>query len=281
MTMGREFEHIWLPKDITFSGAATFGIAKAGTGSMRLGGANTFDGPVSVTGTLRVNHPQGLGLPSAARALSVANQRLELLAALECVDLLTVFSDSTVDSLLLKLKPHVHAKGTDYTKETVPERATVLSYGGEIARFTVDEAGGRWAVKLQGVSYIKVDGIVSSNSGAFFYIGYGACFNEISNCAFDRSSGDYQLGYITDWNSARNAKAKTRDNWLHHNTFSRYGKIDYLTGEDLGTIRISSKSMFHRLQQVHVPAPLRAFPWDARYRSCPYGLGQVPAGPLR
>jgi len=61
------------------------------------------------------------------------DERLELMAALECVDLLTLFSDPTVDSLLLKLKPHVHAKGTDYTKETVPERATVLSYGGEIA----------------------------------------------------------------------------------------------------------------------------------------------------
>ena len=55
------------------------------------------------------------------------------MAALECVDLLTIFSDPTVDSLLLKLKPQVHAKGTDYTKENVPERATVLSYGGEIA----------------------------------------------------------------------------------------------------------------------------------------------------
>ncbi|MEI6125174.1 MAG: adenylyltransferase/cytidyltransferase family protein [Pseudomonadota bacterium] len=61
------------------------------------------------------------------------DERLEVLAALACVDLLTVFSEPTVDGLLLKLKPHVHAKGTDYTQETVPERATVLSYGGEIA----------------------------------------------------------------------------------------------------------------------------------------------------
>jgi D-glycero-beta-D-manno-heptose 1-phosphate adenylyltransferase len=61
------------------------------------------------------------------------DERLEVMAALECVDLLTVFSDPTADRLLLKLKPHVHAKGTDYTKENVPERDTVLSYGGEIA----------------------------------------------------------------------------------------------------------------------------------------------------
>ncbi|RQW78805.1 MAG: D-glycero-beta-D-manno-heptose 1-phosphate adenylyltransferase [Geobacter sp.] len=61
------------------------------------------------------------------------DERLEVLAALACVDVLTLFSEPTVDSLLLKLQPHIHAKGTDYTKESVPERATVLSYGGEIA----------------------------------------------------------------------------------------------------------------------------------------------------
>jgi rfaE bifunctional protein nucleotidyltransferase chain/domain len=61
------------------------------------------------------------------------DERLEVLEALEPVDLLTIFSEAKVDKLLLKIKPHIHAKGTDYTKENVPERDTVLSYGGEIA----------------------------------------------------------------------------------------------------------------------------------------------------
>lgn len=61
------------------------------------------------------------------------DERLEILAALECVDVLTLFSEPTVASLLLKIRPHIHAKGTDYTTESVPERDTVLSYGGEIA----------------------------------------------------------------------------------------------------------------------------------------------------
>ncbi len=61
------------------------------------------------------------------------DQRLEVLAAIECVDYVTIFSESTVDNLLLKLKPQVHAKGTDYSKETILERETVLSYGGETA----------------------------------------------------------------------------------------------------------------------------------------------------
>jgi len=58
-------------------------------------------------------------------------QRLEVLSAFECVDLVTIFSEKTVDNLLLKLKPHVHAKGTDYSRDTILERETVLSYGGE------------------------------------------------------------------------------------------------------------------------------------------------------
>jgi len=62
-----------------------------------------------------------------------ASERAELVASLACVDLVTVFDEPRVDGLLLRLKPHVHAKGTDYTKETVPERATVLGYGGEVA----------------------------------------------------------------------------------------------------------------------------------------------------
>ena len=60
------------------------------------------------------------------------DERLEILSELESVDFVTIFSEPTVDGLLLKLKPHVHAKGTDYTIETVPERETVKSYGGEI-----------------------------------------------------------------------------------------------------------------------------------------------------
>jgi rfaE bifunctional protein nucleotidyltransferase chain/domain len=60
-------------------------------------------------------------------------ERIEVLSALEMVDLITLFDDATVDDLLDLLRPDVHAKGTDYTHETVPERETVLAYGGRIA----------------------------------------------------------------------------------------------------------------------------------------------------
>ena len=59
------------------------------------------------------------------------DQRLEVLAALSCVDFVTLFSEPTADRILLELKPHLHAKGTDYSKEGILERETVLSYGGD------------------------------------------------------------------------------------------------------------------------------------------------------
>ena len=55
------------------------------------------------------------------------------MAALRGVDYVTIFGDPTVERLLLLLKPDVHCKGTDYTVETVPERAVVQSYGGRTA----------------------------------------------------------------------------------------------------------------------------------------------------
>jgi rfaE bifunctional protein nucleotidyltransferase chain/domain len=60
-------------------------------------------------------------------------ERAEIVASLACVDSVYIFHDATADRLIGDLRPHVHAKGPDYTLETVPERETVLSYGGEIA----------------------------------------------------------------------------------------------------------------------------------------------------
>jgi rfaE bifunctional protein nucleotidyltransferase chain/domain len=60
-------------------------------------------------------------------------ERVEILAALSVVDYVIAFSEPTVERLLRELKPDIHAKGTDYTAETVPEREIVRSYGGEVA----------------------------------------------------------------------------------------------------------------------------------------------------
>jgi D-glycero-beta-D-manno-heptose 1-phosphate adenylyltransferase len=64
-------------------------------------------------------------MPGAARA--------EVVAAVRGVDYVVLFPELSVDRLLTRFKPDVHCKGTDYTVETVPERATVRAYGGRIA----------------------------------------------------------------------------------------------------------------------------------------------------
>jgi D-glycero-beta-D-manno-heptose 1-phosphate adenylyltransferase len=61
------------------------------------------------------------------------NERAEIVASLRAVDLVTIFGEPTVDGLIRAIKPDVHAKGTDYTADTVPERETVREYGGVVA----------------------------------------------------------------------------------------------------------------------------------------------------
>lgn len=71
-------------------------------------------------------------LKGEGRPILHAAERAELVASLESVDLVTVFGEPTVTELLLAVKPDIHAKGTDYTEETVPERDVVRSYGGSV-----------------------------------------------------------------------------------------------------------------------------------------------------
>ncbi len=72
-------------------------------------------------------------LKGKKRAIIDEDGRVKLLSAIKYIDYVTLFDELTVTELLLKLKPDFHCKGSDYTEETVPERATVLSYGGKIA----------------------------------------------------------------------------------------------------------------------------------------------------
>jgi bifunctional ADP-heptose synthase (sugar kinase/adenylyltransferase) len=57
---------------------------------------------------------------------------MELVAALEGVHYVVSFGEDDVRGVIRSLKPDVHAKGTDYTRETVPERDEVVSYGGKV-----------------------------------------------------------------------------------------------------------------------------------------------------
>jgi rfaE bifunctional protein nucleotidyltransferase chain/domain len=72
-------------------------------------------------------------LKGPGRPLLPASERAELLAALRDVDHVVLFDDDTADRLVARLRPHVHAKGTDYTEDSVPERASVRAVGGQVA----------------------------------------------------------------------------------------------------------------------------------------------------
>lgn len=68
-------------------------------------------------------------LKGPGRPLLPLEERLELLAALESVDRVLSFEGDTVEEVLRRLRPAIHAKGTDYTVETVPERGLARELG--------------------------------------------------------------------------------------------------------------------------------------------------------
>jgi rfaE bifunctional protein nucleotidyltransferase chain/domain len=60
-------------------------------------------------------------------------ERAEIVSALKFVDLVTIFDEPTVTELIRAVRPDFHAKGTDYTTDSVPEREIVREYGGKVA----------------------------------------------------------------------------------------------------------------------------------------------------
>lgn len=59
-------------------------------------------------------------------------ERAEIIAALECVDAVVIFDEPDVRPLIRQIKPNVQVKGTDYTRDTVPERDEVVACGGRV-----------------------------------------------------------------------------------------------------------------------------------------------------
>lgn len=72
-------------------------------------------------------------LKGPGRPLLPQDERAEILSAFSFVDYVTVFNELNVERLLLELQPDVHAKGSDYTKDSVPEKDTVKRIGGRVA----------------------------------------------------------------------------------------------------------------------------------------------------
>jgi len=72
-------------------------------------------------------------LKGEGRPVMTDRERAELIAAIRGVTYVTIFRDTSPARLIAVLQPDVHCKGTDYTAESVPERAIVLGYGGRVA----------------------------------------------------------------------------------------------------------------------------------------------------
>ena len=83
---------------------------------------------VAVNSDSSVCHLKGPGRP-----ILLESARADLVAALRAVDYVVLFSEPNVEALLEFLHPDVHAKGTDYSVETVPERATAARLGIRVA----------------------------------------------------------------------------------------------------------------------------------------------------
>jgi len=95
-----------------------------------LRGAKALGGRVivAINDDASVRRLKGEGRPRMPAA-----ERAEIVAALEDVDAVVIFPEPDVRALVRELRPDVHAKGTDYTPETVPERDVVAEYGGRVA----------------------------------------------------------------------------------------------------------------------------------------------------
>lgn len=72
-------------------------------------------------------------LKGEGRPVIPEGERAELLEALACTDAVVLFGETDVRAVLQALRPDVHVKGTDYTPESIPERAEVEAWGGRVA----------------------------------------------------------------------------------------------------------------------------------------------------
>ncbi len=79
---------------------------------------------VAVNDDLSTRNLKGEGRPVMPQ-----EERAEIICSLRCVDYVLLFGEPTVDGIIRKLKPDIHAKGTDYSVETVPELESARETG--------------------------------------------------------------------------------------------------------------------------------------------------------
>jgi rfaE bifunctional protein nucleotidyltransferase chain/domain len=103
---------------------------------LHAGHVRYLDGAKQLGGFLVVainSDRQVRGLKGPDRPYINEAERAEIISAFRFVDLVTVFDEPNVEAIIAAIRPDFHAKGTDYTTESVPERETVIRYGGRVA----------------------------------------------------------------------------------------------------------------------------------------------------
>jgi rfaE bifunctional protein nucleotidyltransferase chain/domain len=94
-----------------------------------LRGAKALGGKLIVA----VNSDESVrALKGEGRPVFPENERAEIVAAFADVDAVTIFPELDVRAIIGEIRPDIHAKGTDYTAESVPERNAVAEYGGRV-----------------------------------------------------------------------------------------------------------------------------------------------------
>ncbi len=95
-----------------------------------LGAAKALGGKLVVA----VNSDHSVrALKGEGRPLMPGHERAEIIAALAAVDAVVIFPELDVRAIIREIHPDIHAKGTDYTTDSVPERGTLAEYGGRVA----------------------------------------------------------------------------------------------------------------------------------------------------
>lgn len=95
-----------------------------------LNGAKALGGKLIVA----INADESVrALKGEGRPVMPSEERAEIVAALADVDAVVIFTELDVRALIREIHPDIQAKGTDYTEESVPERDTVVEYGGRVA----------------------------------------------------------------------------------------------------------------------------------------------------
>lgn len=73
-------------------------------------------------------------LKGEERPINKENERAEVLAALSCVDYVSIFQELTAENFLEQFKPNIYVKGDEYNINNLPEAPVVKKYGGKIIK---------------------------------------------------------------------------------------------------------------------------------------------------